>query len=88
MRATVSTPEADAVALRMEKHFGHKVDVVRRGGVVEVRIPSGRFELEPRGGALEVRLIPETEDQLPRLQEVVVSHLDRFARTAIRVEWQ
>ena len=88
MRATIATPEAEGLALRLEKHFGHKVDVERRDGVVCVAIGAGRFELEPGEGALEVRLEPAAPDRLPRLQEVVATHLERFARTPIEIVWE
>jgi uncharacterized protein len=88
VRATIATPEADGLVLRMEKHFGHKVDVERRDGVVHVTTRFGRFELEPREGALAVRLHAADPDQLPQLQEVVASHLERFARTPIDIAWE
>ena len=84
----METPEAAALALRMEKHFGHKVAVERREGVVHVAIPAGRFELDPTGDGLEIRLHPADPAQLPRLQEVVASHLERFARTPIAIAWE
>jgi signal transduction histidine kinase len=34
VKATIATPEAAGLATRMEKHFGHKVAVERRGDVV------------------------------------------------------
>ena len=71
----------------MEKHFGHKVEVERRDRAVHVRTRFGAFELEPREKELEVRLEPESPGSLPRLQEVVASHLERFARTAIEITW-
>jgi uncharacterized protein len=87
VKATIATPEANGLATRMEKHFGHKVEVERRGGVVHVTIPAGRFELEPRDEELEVRLDPAAPDQLPRLREVVTTHLERLARSPIDVVW-
>ena len=87
MKATIPTADANGLATRMEKHFGHKVEVERRGGVVHVTIPAGRFELEPREDELEVRLDPAGAAQLPRLQEVVTTHLQRFARSPIEVVW-
>ena len=87
MKATIATPEAAGLATRMEKHFGHKVEVERRDGVVHVQTRFGGFELEPREGELEVRLEPASAESLPRLQEVVANHLERFARTPIEIAW-
>ena len=78
----LSTPEPDAVALRMRKHFAHKVDVELDGSVSRIRIPAGRLELEPADGGLAVRAEADDEERLARVQEVAASHLARFARGA------
>lgn len=86
--ATVATPEAAALALRMRKHFGHKVPVELEGEVSRIRIQAGEFELEPRNGVLMVRACAEDDAGLARVREVVGSHLARFAReTSVELEW-
>jgi hypothetical protein len=73
----------------MAKHFGHKVPVEQDGDRTVVTIPAGRFALEPAGGELLIELEPESEEMLPRLREVVVTHLERFARGApVDVSWE
>jgi hypothetical protein len=71
--------EPEALALRMEKHFGHKVRVERRDNVTRIETRFGTIELEPAPGALLVRL---QGDELERLREVTSDHLRRFARGA------
>lgn len=89
MKATVRTAQADGLAIRMAKHFGHKVPVSTEAGVTRVETRFGRFELEPGGDALEVRLEPVDREGLPRLREVVESHLERFARgEELAFEWR
>lgn len=84
----LSTPEPDAVALRMRKHFAHKVDVELDGSVSRIRIPAGELELEPAAGGLAVRAEAEDEARLARVQEVAASHLARFARgSGADVRW-
>lgn len=84
----VRTPEPEALALRMRKHFGHKVEVEVEGPVSRVRIPAGTFELEPDDGCLAVRADAEDEEKLARVKDVVASHLARFARGApLELEW-
>jgi hypothetical protein len=78
--ALVRTSEADALALRMRRHFAHKVPVEVEGPVSRVRLPSGEFELETHEGSLAVRASSPDEDGLARVREVVASHLARFAR--------
>lgn len=88
LTARIETPEAEGLALRTAKHFAHKVEVETRGDVRRVRIPAGEFELEPREGALEVRLFPVDEPGRARLEEVVGSHLQRFSRSGpLTIEW-
>jgi hypothetical protein len=88
MTATIRTPEAEALALRMRKHFGHKVPVEIVGGVSRVRITAGEFELEPRGDSLAVRATGPDEEALARVRDVVGSHLARFARkTEVELVW-
>jgi hypothetical protein len=78
--AIVTTSEAEGLALRMRKHFGHKVPVDTEGGITRVRIPTGEFELEPADGELRVTAVSTDEAGLARVQEVVGSHLVHFAR--------
>jgi hypothetical protein len=86
--AVVRTPEAEALALRMRKHFGHKVEVEVEGAVTRVRIAAGTFELEPHEGRLAVRATAEHDADMLRVQEVVGSHLARFARGAsVELAW-
>jgi hypothetical protein len=89
VRAAVRTSQSDGLAIRMGKHFGHKVPVSTEGGVTRVETRFGRFELEPAAGVLEVRLDPVDREALPRLREVVESHLERFARgEALEFDWR
>jgi hypothetical protein len=87
-RGRLLSHEPEALALRMAKHFGHKVPVEQDGDRTVVMIPAGRFALEPAGDELLIELEPESEETLPRLREVVVTHLERFARGApVDVSW-
>jgi hypothetical protein len=52
-----------------------------------VRIAAGTFELEPAADALLIRLLPADAASLPRLREVVASHVERFDRSGGAVEW-
>lgn len=86
--ALVRTPEPDALALRMRKHFAHKIPVEVEGAVSRVRLSAGEFELEAYEDALALRVSAPDEDGLARLREVVASHLARFARAdEVAVVW-
>jgi hypothetical protein len=83
----LATDDPGGTAARTARHFAHKVDVETDGRVHRVRISAGTFELEPSGGALLIRLFPSEDASLPRLREVVASHVDRFDRGGGAVEW-
>ncbi len=90
MKATaiVRSEEPGALALRMRKHFAHKVPVETVGSRDRVTIAAGEFELEARDGELVIRVAAPDEARLARVQEVVGSHLGRFARGAdVELEW-
>jgi hypothetical protein len=72
----------------MEKHFGHKVDVERRDGVVHVHIPAGRFELEPRGDVLAVTVNAPDAPSRARVEQVCADHLERFAHASLTIDWR
>ena len=83
----IATDDPAGTAARTARHFAHKVDVEADGGVRRVRIPAGTFELEPAQGEVLIRLFPLDEASLPRLREVVSSHVERFERSGGAVEW-
>ena len=86
--ATVRSEEPAALALRMRKHFAHKVPVETLGARERVTIPAGAFELEPRADELVIRAAAPDAARLERVQEVVDSHLARFARGAdVQLTW-
>ena len=87
-RATVRLADAGGLAARMSKHFAHKVAVATDGATTTIRLPAGECELEADDATLELRAAAEDEAGLARVQEVITSHLVRFARTeALDVRW-
>jgi hypothetical protein len=87
--AVVRTDEPKALALRMAKHFGHKVEVEQAGATTRVRLPTGTFELEPGDRVLELRASAEDQAGLDRVQEVARTHLERFARgEELEISWR
>ena len=87
-RAVVRSQDAAGIATRMAKHFGHKVEVETNGDATLIRLPTGECELVPNGAQLEVAVAAEDGAGLARVQEVISSHLVRFARgEAIDVRW-
>jgi hypothetical protein len=89
VEGTLPSTEPAALALRMANHFGHKVPVETRDGITHVQTAFGSFALEPQENQLDIRLAADTEPGCRRLQEVVSSHLARFAREpGAQVVWR
>jgi hypothetical protein len=83
----IATGDPVGTTARTARHFAHKVDVETDGDVRRVRIPAGTFELEPAQGEVLIRLFPADKASLPRLRQVVASHVERFGRSGGAVEW-
>lgn len=79
MTGRIASPEPEALALRLAKHFAHKVPVSEEGRLTRIRTRFGLIELEPVGVELVLRLEGDDEE---KLREVALSHLERFARGA------
>jgi hypothetical protein len=87
--ALIACSRPERLARAMGRHFGHKVRVEQAGTVTRVFLPSGRFELEPGEGELEVRASAEGEQELADVKRVAENHLARFARPeAIDIGWE
>jgi hypothetical protein len=87
MAGRIATEDPAGTTARTARHFAHKVDVEADGDVRRVRIPAGTFELEPAQGEVLIRLFAVDEASLPRLREVVASHVERFERSGAAVDW-
>ena len=87
--ASVTTPKAASYAAQLCKHFAHKVPARFEGSDGEVTFAGGTCSLHVEGETLTMTIDAEGEEALSRLQEVVASHLLRFAfREEIAVAWQ
>lgn len=89
-RATVPTPDAARYLKRLCNHFAHKlpVELTEDRGVLSFDFGTCRLQATPEALLMEA----ESADAqgLERLQNVVVSHLDRFAwkEGQLPVNWQ
>ncbi|MFR0689029.1 DUF2218 domain-containing protein [Enterobacterales bacterium AE_CKDN230030158-1A_HGKHYDSX7] len=89
-RATVTTPEAARYLKRLCNHFAHKlpVELTEDRGVLPFEF--GTCRLQATSQALLLEAEAADAPLLERLQNVVVSHLDRFAwkEGQLPVNWQ
>lgn len=78
-RADVPTPDGARYLKRLCNHFAHKlpVELSEDSGVLNFEF--GTCRLKADAAALHLQAEAEDTERLARVQQVVVSHLDRFA---------
>lgn len=87
--AEVATPKASRYLQQLCKHWQHKLPVAfdPQSGRVEFSIGDCRMEAGPE--LLTLKLAAPDAMQLAQLQEVVASHLLRFAfKDELQIEWK
>ncbi|MBB4612865.1 DUF2218 domain-containing protein [Novosphingobium taihuense] len=89
-RAVVPTASASRYLQQLCKHWGHKFEVSFDPTAGKVALPSGPVELAASDTVLEVTCRIEGEGDLPRMQQVVADHLNRFAHREgeLQFDWQ
>lgn len=86
--AIVATPKAAGYAAQLCKHFSHKIPASFDASDGEVAFPMGTCRLHAEGEALTLTVEGADAAAIERLQEVVASHLLRFAfREELAVDW-
>ncbi|MFV3305115.1 DUF2218 domain-containing protein [Pseudomonas sp. NY15181] len=88
--ATVATPVAARYLKRLCNHFAHKLPVELTEDRGVLRFDFGTCRLHATPAALLMEAEAADAQALERLQNVVVSHLDRFAwkEGQLPVDWQ
>jgi hypothetical protein len=87
--AIVTTPKAAGYAAQLCKHFAHKIPASFDGSDGELAFPMGMCRLHAEGEALTLTVEGADAAAVERLQQVVASHLLRFAfREELAVDWQ
>lgn len=87
--AHVKTASASRYLQQLCKHFQHKIPATFDEHKGEVIFSIGVCRLEADSNTLKMELTSPDADQLAQLQEVVASHLVRFAfREELEIAWQ
>lgn len=87
--ARIATPQASRYLQQLCKHFAHKLPVSFDPAAGQISFPFGEARLRAEEGALLILAAAGTAEDLARLQEVVGSHLLRFAfRDDLTIDWQ
>ena len=78
--ARVPTHAASRYLQQLAKHWSHKMEVSFSEQEATIAFPNGAtLELRAASETLDVRLSVPEEGDVARMEEVVASHLDRFA---------
>jgi hypothetical protein len=87
--ARITTAAALRYLGQLCKHFGHKVPASLEGDHGWIAFPFGRCHLAATDDELSLHNTAATEAELQRLDEVIASHLQRFAfRETLTITWQ
>ncbi|WP_160285416.1 DUF2218 domain-containing protein [Pseudomonas knackmussii] len=86
----VTTPDGARYLKRLCNHFAHKLPVELSEDRGVLRFDFGTCYLHADAAALHLKAEAADSEALARLQQVVVSHLDRFAwkEGQLPVEWR
>ncbi|GAA6208058.1 DUF2218 domain-containing protein [Cognatishimia sp. WU-CL00825] len=86
--AKITTPNASGYLQQLCKHFGHKIDVVFSSHEGKILFPFGSAEMIAKADQLVMVLRAEDAEALAKLQQVMSSHLTRFAfREDLQIKW-
>ena len=78
-QAQIATPLASRYLQQLCKHFAHKLPVTFDPQQGRIEFQAGTCELVAAAGALTLRAEAADPEALARLEQVVASHLERFA---------
>lgn len=77
--ATLQTEHAAKYIAQLCKHFAHKVDVSHADGHGECRFSCGTATMDADADMLTIRVTASDDEQVKETQDVIESHLLRFA---------
>ena len=86
-RGFAATDEANALLARAARHFAHKIPVIADGSKTLLCTRFGDAELEALAEGLAIDLRSGDQEQLEQLRRLILSHLERFARRPLGIEW-
>lgn len=87
--ARIPTGSAQRYLGQLCKHFGHRVPAGLEGDHGWIAFDFGRCHLAASEDELSLHNSAATAEALARLEQVIASHLERFAfREELKVSWQ
>lgn len=86
-QTTIVTDEGKRIAKRLFNHWKHKFEVSEQEGLFTIALPDAALVLRYFPERLELSLESNLDD-LTRLQDVVIQHLNRMAGDEFQVQWK
>ena len=88
--ARIPTTSGSRYLQQLCKHWSHKFAVEFDATHGRIPLPMGVATLSATADALEVKVATDDAEALPRMKEVVATHLDRFAfrEAPLPFDWQ
>lgn len=83
----IETIEAKRISKRLVNHWKHKFEVSENELHSKIFMPTATVTLTPNEQHLDV-LIENQQDDVQRLEQVVIDHLNRMAQQEFIVKWQ
>lgn len=83
----ITTDEAKRISKRLLNHWKHKFEVAETESHSKIFMPTATVTLTPHEQSLDV-MIENQQDDVQRLEHVVIDHLNRMAQQEFIVEWQ
>ena len=84
---SLPTNEASRLIKRLCKHFSHKVDVEFDESSGHVDFPMGSCNMKASDDTLTFDIQADNPENLQKVQQVISSHADKFARDE-SLEWE
>ena len=83
----IETIEAKRISKRLVNHWKHKFEVSETELHSKIFMPTATVILTPKEQHLDV-LIENQQEDVQRLEQVVIDHLNRMAQQEFIVKWQ
>ena len=84
--AKISTVEGKRIAKRLYNHWKHKFEVQETEYTLTIHLPNAQLTMTPETDHLTLELDVTAEDA-PRLQNIVLDHLNRMAQQEFETHW-
>ncbi|MFT3966042.1 MAG: DUF2218 domain-containing protein [Sphingobium sp.] len=88
-RVSIATLNGGRYLRQLCKHWAHRLEVEETGDQACLRLPQAFLTMAADPSALHIHLRADQDGDLQAMQEVVSSHLDRFAfrEAPFALEW-